>query len=249
MARPEASTGTTRFVAWLVAFGGILILSVWLYGTLQLKSVSDPKLAAPVTVQPTLEAAREVVRRYFESPDDEGRIGCLHQMDRVAPQWRDFYHQRAKPLPILGSIPTGEMVTHEERVMAFFTLELSPGGRQSMALIWEGDRFTIDWESHVAYGTMDWIEWVESKPSEPQIQRVYLSELGISKERSGERQVAVEHRDSLHPELAEIPPTVEFSIDFGGRQRVPVTAEFQFQERSGNQILILSRLIHEGWSH
>ncbi len=249
MTRPEASTGTTRFVAWLVAFGGIVILSVWLYGTLQVKSVSAPKLEVSTTVQPTLEAAREVVRRYFESPDDEGRIGCLHEMDRVGSLWRDFYHQRAKSLPMLGSIPTGEMVTHEGRVMAFFTLELSPGGRQPMALIWEGDRFTIDWESHVAYGTMDWIEWVESKPTEPQILRVYLSEPGIGNERSGERQVAVEHRDSLRPELAEIPAMVDFTIDLKGRQRVPVTAEFQFQERSGTRILILSRLIYEGWSH
>jgi hypothetical protein len=39
MIRPEAPTGTTRFVAWLVAFGGIVILSVWLYGTLRVKSV------------------------------------------------------------------------------------------------------------------------------------------------------------------------------------------------------------------
>lgn len=249
MIRPEAPTGTTRFVAWLVAFGGIVILSVWLYGTLRVKSVSATKSAAPRTVQPTLEAAREVVRRYFESPDDEGRIGCLHEMDRVGPLWRDFYHQRAKPLPMLGSIPTGEMVTHEGRVMAFFALELSPGGRQPMALIWEGDRFTIDWESHVAHGTMDWIEWVESKPMEPQILRVYLSEPGIGNVRSGVRQVAVEHRDSLRPELAEIPATLDFAIDFKGRQRVPMTAEFQFQERSGNRILILSRLIHEGWSH
>jgi hypothetical protein len=248
MTRHQAATGTPRFVAWLVAFGGIVILSVWLYGSLKVKSASAPKLTVPISVQPTLEAAREVVRRYFESPDDEGRIDCLHEKDRVGPFWRDFYHRRAKPFSMLDSIHTGKMVTHEGKTLALFVIELSPGGRQPIALFWEGDRFAIDWESHVVYGTMDWIEWVESKPTEPQILRVYLSETILGNKGSEERRVAVEHRDSLKPELAEVPRTVDFPIDFSGRQRVPVTAEFQFQESPGNRNLVMIRLIHEGWS-
>ncbi len=250
MAGPEAPTGTARFVGGLVALGGIVILAVWLFGSVRMTPHSPPVVVAPpVEAQPTLEAAREVIRRYFESIDEEGRISCLHDKDRVGPLWRDFYHRRAKPFSMLDSIQIGKMVTHDGKTLALFVVELSPGGRQPIALFWEADhRFAIDWESHVVYGTMDWIEWVESKPSEPQIQRVYLSETIIGNERSDLRRVAVEHRDSLKPELAEIPKTVDFPIDFSGRQRVPVTAEFQFQGSPGNRSLVMVRLIHEGWS-
>ncbi|OYV07443.1 MAG: hypothetical protein CFE26_00915 [Verrucomicrobiales bacterium VVV1] len=233
----------------MVALGGIVILCVWLYGSLKVPPRSPPEVVVPpVEVQPTLEAAREVIRRYFESMDDEGRISCLHEKDRVGPLWRDFYHRRAKPFSMLDSIQTGKMVTHEGKTLALFVIEQSPGGSQPIALFWEGDRFAIDWESHVAYGTMDWIEWVESKPSSVQVLRVYLSETRIGDDGSGERRVAVEHHDSLGPEVAVIPKSVDFPIDFSGRQRVPVTAEFQFQGPTENRNLVMVRLIHEGWS-
>lgn len=248
MAKPELQTATPRLVGWLVATGTFLILGIWLLGSLRVSTVPVQDGVVVTPVQPTLERAREVVRRYFESPDAAGRIDCLHDSVRVAPLWRDFHLERGKPVPMLDSISTGEMAVHEGRTLAFFTVELSPGGRQPLALYWEGDRFGIDWESHVAYGTMDWIEWVETKPDEPQIMRVYLSRIGIDEEATGARRIVVEHRDSLKPEVAEVPPAVEFPVEFSGRQRIPVTAEFQFQGKASSRSLVLVRLVHEGWS-
>src|SRR6476620_3893908 len=138
MTSPQRLMGTPRLVAWLVSVVGIAIPGVWLWGSLKVTPVPAPKLVAPQVVQPTLDDASEVLRRYFESPDDEGRIGCLHERDRVAPLWLDFYHRRARRFPLLDSIFSGEMVTQEGRTLVLFNIELSPGGRQPMALFWEG---------------------------------------------------------------------------------------------------------------
>lgn len=226
-----------------------MILGVWLYGTLKMMPPASAQAVVPVRrEQPTLEMARDVIRNYFEAASDEDRIDLIHEKERVGAEWRDFYHRRSKPFPVLDSIQTGELVAHGGRTLAFFMVEVSPGGRRPLALYWEGDRFTLDWESHVAYGTMDWIEWLETRPVQPQVLRVYLSETHFGSQWAKERLVAVEHPDSLKPEVASVPETIDFSIDFTGRQRVPVTAEFRFEGPPQSPRVVLSRLIQEGWS-
>ena len=243
-----------RFIAALLLCCALALGMVWMIGMLKVgrpASVHNPP-AEVIPVQPTIELARKSLTDYFAAEREVDKISCLHDGQRVGELWRQYYHERGKPFPLLVEILSATLAEKGGRILALFEVRLSPGGRQPLAMIWEDDRFRLEWESQVAYGTMDWIEWVESKPPSPQVMRIYLSKAPsgpiAGDEGSSRSIVVVEHRDSLGPEMARVAPTVEFDLDFSGRQRVPVTAEFEFKREAGTPRLHLTRLIHEGWS-
>lgn len=242
-----------RLIGGLLMAGAATLGMVWLIGMLRLRETpSIPEGGKRLdSIQPTVELAEKMLANYFAADDDAGKIQCLHDSRRVGELWRNYHHQRGKHFPLLDQVIGGTLVEQDGRILACFEVVLSPGGRQPVALIWEGDCFRLDWESLVAYGTMDWIEWLETKPAGPQLLRVYLSRVpsGPMSEQGGSGQsVVVEHRDSLGPEVAVIAPNVPFTLEFSGRQRVPATAEFEFRQEGGLRRLYLTRLLHEGWT-
>lgn len=212
---------------------------------------------APLTVigaqpaGPTEALAREEMLQYFSAPDDRSRLTRLHDAGRVKPLWMDYHQRRGHPVPALDEILSATMVRDHDRIMVLYELVLSPGGRQPLAMIWDGDGFGLDWESFTAYGTMDWIEWTETRPEAAQTMRVYVSQIpeSLREEAGGQGgRISVEHRDSLSPLPARVASGSGFDPDFTGRQRIPVTAEFRFQRGERGSELVLTRLVHEGWS-
>ncbi|WP_338286284.1 hypothetical protein [Luteolibacter sp. LG18] len=185
---------------------------------------------------------------YFQAVGAD-RFEFLHDRARVIPLWKDYHERRGKPVPMLVKVGPGRLATLGGKTLAFFEAEFQPGGRKPVALIWEGDRFGFDWESSVVYGSMDWIEWVETRPVEAQLMRVYLSRATLdgltSVEREdGWREMVAEHPDGLSPVVVRVPPGVGFPVEFTRRQQVPITAEFRF---NGARIELV-RFHHEGWS-
>lgn len=251
---PDAgAAGSRRWEKWLaVGMSSVAVIGmvVWAWGAFHVKAPPQAvSVPASAVVVPDLASAREVLTGYFEAPDDEGRIRCLHDSRRVRALWLDYHRRRNKPVPLLVRLDPGRLAKLGDKTVALYQMELDPGGRRPAALIWDGGRFGIDWESSVVYGTMDWIEWVETKPSTLQLLRVYLSKsqvdgLSDAERGSGWSEVVAEHPDGLQPLPVRIPPAVLFAVDFRGRQRVPATAEFRF----ANGRAELVKLLYEGWS-
>jgi len=244
-----------KFVATLLLLSSATMGGLWLLGMLRVGRSPVSEKAAPAAeiraVQPTEETARLALSNYFAAADDSARIHCLHDRERVKELWLDYHRRRRHPLPLLDDIHSGTLVEDRGRIMAFFEVILIPGGRQPVALVWEGNSFNLDWESFVAYGTMDWAEWMESRPTVPQTLRVYLSRVPtgpLSESPSGYDTISIEHRDSLGPVLVRVDPGSGLSLDFSGRQRIPVTAEFAFRQDASGMQPYLVRLVHEGWT-
>ncbi len=243
----------TWFISRLLLLLALVFGVSWLAGMLQVRRkpmAMDPPVKIP-TIPPTEELARTRLLEYFSAPDDPSKCALLHDPGRVGPLWMDFHRRRRHPLPMLDEILSAKLLEDRGRVLVFFDLKLSSGERQPLAMIWDGAGFGLDWESFTAYGTMDWIEWVETQPTALQMMRVYLSKVpeGLSADDAVDGPwVSVEHRDSLQPVIARVDPASGCRLDFTGRQRIPVTAEFEFKKGTHGSQLHLTRLIHEGWS-
>lgn len=243
----------TSFISRLLLVLALVCGVSWLAGMLQVRR--KPRFTGPpagvLTIPPTVELARTRLLEYFSAPDDSSKCALLHDSGRVGPLWIDYHRRRGHPLPMLDEILSANLLEDQGRVLAFFELRLASGERQPLAMIWDGAGFGLDWESFTAYGTIDWIEWVETQPEAPQTMRVYLSRLpeGFSPDNAVEGLwVSVEHRDALQPVIARVEPGSGGGLDFTGRQRIPVTAEFEFKRGNRGSQLHLTRLIHEGWS-
>lgn len=243
-----------RWVAALLLAVSFMGAAVWLTAMVQVRRdqvVNKPSLPSEQVILPSEEAARQALMSCFSAADDVARMKFIHDRRRVEPLWLDYHHRRHHPLPILEEIRSCALVEDRGRTLALCEVVLSPGGVKPLAMIWEGDRFLLDWESLVAYGTVDWVEWVEAKPSGRVTQRVYLSRAPsgpLSETPSGQQLVSVDHRDALSPLPARVDPDAGLEIDFDGRQRVPVTAEFEFRADPDGSHLHLVRMLHEGWT-
>jgi hypothetical protein len=242
--------GLRRLIGVLLVACAVLLGAAWIVGMLNIERAAVVSTPVPqgVTMLPTCELARAALSGYFAAESDQAKIRYLYDQRRVGGLWRRYYHERGKPFPQLEEILTVTLAEQRDRTVALGEVMLAPGGRQPVAMIWEGDHFLLDWESQVAYGSMDWIEWLETRPSTPQLMRVYLSRAPPGMLSAEGPAVVVEYRDALGPELARIMPGMSSELDFSGRQRVPVTGEFAFRKESGVDRLYLIRLIHEGWS-
>jgi hypothetical protein len=239
-----------RLIGVLLVVSAASLGVAWTVGRLKMgRGTVAPTSALPGEISlPTCDSARDSLSGYFAAVSDEDKIHGLYDQGRVGGLWRHYYHERGKPFPQLEEILSVTLAEQRGRTVALCEVWLAPGGRQPVAMIWEGDHFLLDWESQVAYGSMDWIEWLETRPSAPQLMRVYLSRAPSGPLTAEGPAVVVEHRDSLGPELARITPGLTIELDFSERQRVPVTGEFAFRKEGGVDRLYLIRLIHEGWS-
>ena len=139
--------------------------------------------------------------------------------------------------------------------MVVFEVEPFSGPRYPVAVIWDGQRFAVDWESLTAYGTMDWNEFIEMKPASMQTMRVFVEEAPDSEKPPGLPQGTVcfriSHRDDgeavvaiASPEaLAAFPP-------MAGKKEVPVTLKIAWRPQGAGMPPMpeIVRLVSLTWS-
>jgi hypothetical protein len=253
-ARITSRWGLQRWVSALLLAVSFIGALAWMTGMICVRRDQvgrESILPAMAEIQPSVDMARQAVMDYFSAADDTKRMQFIHDRNRVEPIWMDYHRRRHHPLPILEEIRSAALVEERGRTLALCEVAFSPGGVKPLAMIWEGRGFLLDWESLVAYGTVDWVEWVEARPPGRETLRVYLSSAPpgpLSETPSRDRIVIVDHRDALSPLPARVDPDAGMQIDFDGRQRVPVTAEFQFRSDPDGMQLHLVRILHEGWT-
>lgn len=254
-APPSRRPGWTEalVIGSLLAAG--LAVLVGLGGIERKKENLPPPPPVPLPLPaPAEELSLKVLERFFEGADLEEKLATVRDPQRVRPMMEDYHLRRSHPFPTMGRVSPGKKVTMGERQFVFFEVEPFSGPRYPVAVEWDGFRFAVDWESLTAYGTMDWAEFMEMRPTSPQTMRVYVAAAPATLRPPGipeSRQVfRVEHRDGDSAALAIAAPGL--SDDLAKRvkgKRVPVTVEIAWSpDAATGGAYVINRLAAAGWS-
>ncbi len=182
--------------------------------------------------------ALQVWTRFVESPDIEGMIREVRDSGRVGPLMREFYGRRGHSFPTMAKVSAGKVASSVSREAVLFAIEPFSGPIYAVALNWDDGFYRIDWESLVAYGTVDWYEFTEGKSGSTERLRVFLSPL---KDRWNHPALPVraksylmEHRDSTDPVVAVSMAPESMTVDAMVTQpRTPVRVAVRWDREFG----------------
>ena len=221
------------------------------------KPEQRPELDETPTLPPEDKeaAALAALEDFFKAEDIISRAKVVRDGLRVLPMMRDYYEVRGHPLPAFGRVSRGKEAALEGIPMVFFDIEAFDGPHYYVAVVWDGERFAVDWESLTAYGTMDWSDFLEEKPTEPQEMRVFvLAARGIPNfpgSPEGSTAFRIEHRDHPQPLIATADAELAKKITpmVKGR-RVPVTLELAWKAigPGGAPVPVILRIVAPSWS-
>lgn len=211
-----------------------------------------PYASPPQPMEPSALAALEV---FFEAPDLASKVALVRDSARVRPMIRDFHGTRGHPFPTLGRVSRGQPATFDGKPMVMFEVEPFSGPRYHVAVVWDGRRFAVDWESLTAYGTMDWIDFIEKTPAQPQTMRVFLREAAESDRPPGAREATtfflIEHRDHPQPLVAAAADDLAVKLQaLTANRRTPVTAELVWRTTKAGSPPApwIKALVSTGWN-
>lgn len=214
-------------------------------------------LAAPQVVTPPPNPpephALAALEAFFEAPDLAGKALQVRDRERVLPMMEDYHQHRGHPFPTMERVSTGKAGLVDGVPMVFFEVQPFSGLRYPIAAVWDGSAFRVDWESLIAYGTMDWSVFVETRPSEAQLMRVFVHSAGKDESSfalaNGETTVQIEHRDDPAPVVAIASgETATVLKALADKRRTPATMEVRWQNKAGVPVVEVVRVIAPRWS-
>lgn len=253
------SNGLEKFII------GILLLSTFAItltlligeGLIDRKPKAEPAVPEQVSTPPERmePAALEALEAFFEAPDLAAKSARVRDGARVQPLMEDFHTRRGHPFPTLGRVSPGHSTRLNETPMVLFEIEPFSGPRYFVAVVWDGRRFAVDWESLTSYGTMDWSEFIDSQPAATQTLRVFLRQAAESSRQPGTpdpiRFFQIEHRDHPQPLIAAANATVAATLQsLVENQRAPVTLELVWKPLIPGAAPVpwIERMVAEKWS-
>ncbi|MEO5916838.1 MAG: hypothetical protein ABIS50_21600 [Luteolibacter sp.] len=227
-------------------------------GLIHRKPKANPEIPAHIDLPPSpMEpAALAALEKFFEAPDLASKAAFVRDGERVRPMMEDYHNQRGHAFPTLGRVSPGRAASFDEVPMVLFEVEPFSGPRYPVAVVWDGHRFAVDWESLTAYGTIDWSEFLEMKPAAPQTLRVYAQDASETQQLPGTPDgftcFRIEHRDDPQPLVAiaseEVAAMLKPLVE---NQRAPVTLEIAWKPigPGGVPVPQILRLVGPKWSH
>ncbi len=253
------SIGLEKFILGILLLAALAVTLTLLIGEglIQRKPKPEAAIAKPISTPPERmePAALAALEAFFEAPDLATKAPLVRDGARVRPLMEDFHERRGHPFPTLGRVSPGHTARLDEMPMVLFEVEPFSGPRYFVAVVWDGHRFAVDWESLTAYGTMDWSEFIESKPAAPQTLRLYIREAAATDRQPGTpntiRTFQIEHRDHPQPLIAytnaEVAATLGPLVE---KRRTPVTLEIVWQPplTGAAPVPWIQRLVAEKWS-
>lgn len=245
-----------------ILVAGLVLLGLAVVWTLGLGSFLINPRVLPVPERPgpdvfpgSLEAqqaeALAVWRRFVEAEDFGDRVAEVKDAARVEPLMRDYYQRRGHPFPTMSKVSVGKPGGTAARRVMIFAVEPFSGPGYGVSLEWDGRRYVVDWESLVAYGTMDWYELTETRPTEGQKMRVFLSPLKKGWHRpglpEGAKSYVMSDREAPDPVTVVARRQVAAAIEAAtSGQRRPLRLMLQWSDELG--ALEIVRFIGPYWS-
>jgi hypothetical protein len=212
----------------------------------------EPFVLCPDPPQP---AARAAFEAFTEASGLENKAKFVQDAARVLPMMTDYHLNRSHPFPNLSRISKGSLAKHHANPVVLFEVEPYSGPPYPVAMIWDGRRFAVDWESLTAYGTLDWSEYLSQLPSATHTFRVYLQATTAPQQIPGTPPgwlaFRVEHRDNPQPVIALANRSVSAVLSpLVFDKRVPVTLELRWRAviAARPPVPEIVKLISAGWS-
>lgn len=212
----------------------------------------EQAIPPPIPMEPAALAALEA---FFEAPDLASKAAFVRDTERVKPLMENHHNLRGHPFPTLGRVSPGHATRFDEIPVVLFEVEPLSGPRYPIAVVWDGRRFAVDWESLTAYGTIDWSEFVESKPTTAQTLRVFIQAAGepqqIPGASNGSVTFRIEHRDDPQPIIAIATAQVAAALKpLVENRRMPVTLEIAWRPGgpAATPVPEILGLVAEKWS-
>jgi len=192
---------TSTVVGWLISSGALRITP---------SEKPSPALgarkevAAPPGDQASCHAlAFAAWKGFIEAADLDERLAFVKAPDRVAPLMRDFHERRGHAWPTMAKISETQTAISADFHHLIFVVEPFDGVPYAAPMEWSEGAYRVDWEVLTAYGSMDWYELLDARPTETQRMRVFLSRLKDEWKAPGLPAGAVvyvmEHRSSPDP--------------------------------------------------
>lgn len=211
-----------------------------------------PAMVAPTPMEPPALAALEA---FFEAPDLASKAALVRDSARVRPMMEDFHKRRGHPFPTLGRVSPGRAARFDETPMVLFEVEPFSGPRYPVAVVWDGQRFAVDWESLTAYGSIDWSEFVEKQPAAAHTLRVFIQTASEAQQMpgipTGYEAFRIGHRDDPQAIAAIGGAEVAAILDpLVENRRVPVTLEIAWKPLGpgGTPVPEILRMVAPKWS-
>lgn len=122
-----------------------------------------------------LAAGEEALVKFLEAADWKQRAMVVRDRLRVAPLMGAYYAKNADGPIGFDSIVEATDVSPQ---FSQYVVVFQGGGRRSASVEHTPAGPLVDWESFVGAGAMPWSDFLESKPSSPQLFRVLVSPAG-----------------------------------------------------------------------
>lgn len=258
--QPEAGTKSRieKSVIGLLLFTGYGIALVLIVGGGMIHRKDADDVPVPIVYE-TPPAAMEpaalvALEAFYEAPDLAAKAALVYDSERVLPMMRDYHDTRGHALPTLGRVSPGQAAEFDGKPMLLFEVEPFSGPKYFLAMVWDGRRFAVDWESMTCYGTMDWTEFTDAQSDLPQTMRVYIRKAKETLPPPGVEETEaffqVEHRDDPQPLVATAADDlVETLRALTTGRRTPVILEMAWERPSAGQppILSIRKMVAEGW--
>ncbi|MEO5716626.1 MAG: hypothetical protein ABIT37_24315 [Luteolibacter sp.] len=253
-----------RLEIWITAALILIALIIALVLTIGEGMIHRNRKPPPAATSPTVTAppvpmeapALAALEKYFEAPDTASKSLLVRDPARVRPLMEDYHDIRNHPYQTLGRVSPGRVTELGGTPAVLFQVEPFSGPRYPVAVVWDGQRFAVDWESLTAYGTIDWSEFTERRPTAPQTLRVFVSKAADEQKipglPAGTGQFEIEHRDDPQPIVVTAEATVAAQLTpLTDGLRTPVTVEMTWKPLGPGRapVACIARLIAPGWSH
>ena len=266
---PEAesagrSESTRSWTAWkwlgfllLILFVGILFVVINVFAKREIQQGPE-QVASPEAIDQIPDSETDAfaeLEKFFNAPDLASKAAYVLDEERVLPMMKDFHIVRHHPYPFLSNISSGVKTDFDDTTAVLFKIDPFAGPPYPLAMIWDGSSYKVDWESLTAYGTMDWSEFLESRPTDSHTMRVFIRASDVYPPTlngdDGLRAFQIEHRDHTQPIIAVTSGVLAEKLALETKdRRVPVTLEIAWEPLEGVDIRIprIIRLLRIGWS-
>ena len=264
MANPSEKDRRALVVVGLIASAAFFLLAYLIKSGLGRSNSDDPSSLPWIMPDPPAGAAEqerlalEAAQKILAAKGWKQWLPLVRDRARVEPMMRNHHEVQGH-----GLLPDGTNLVRMAESgltdrLAWDALYRFPDGEvRPAAFVWGEGAFRFDWESWSAHGSILWRDWLDLKPDQEHELRVYVESGG---ERPGAlppavspawKRVTLAHRDSprrTEAWLANEPAAREISELMNANPRLPVTLIVRWEKIGDQEVAVIQRLVHPGWS-